>query len=120
MKKQKLDKILLRPDLHLDIFKKIPRLSSLFDKFSEEALQQAEIQIKYQVYIAKENELVGRMKQMEDLIIPDQFDYKKIQALSTEAREKLNRIRPQTLGQASRISGINPSDVQILMVFMGR
>jgi len=83
-------------------------------------LQQAEIQIKYQVYIAKENELVGRMKQMEDLIIPDQFDYKKIQALSTEAREKLNRIKPQTLGQASRISGINPSDVQILMVFMGR
>jgi tRNA uridine 5-carboxymethylaminomethyl modification enzyme len=60
------------------------------------------------------------MKQMEDLIIPDQFDYKKIQALSTEAREKLNRIKPQTLGQASRISGINPSDVQILMVFMGR
>ena len=118
--KQRLDKLLLRPDIHLDIFKKIPRLANLFDKFSEEALQQAEIQTKYQVYISKENELVGRMKQMEDLIIPDQFDYKKIQALSTEAREKLNRIRPQTLGQASRISGINPSDVQILMVFMGR
>ena len=120
LEKQKLDKLLLRPDIHLDTFKKIHRLSNLFDKFSEEALQQAEIQIKYQVYIAKENELVGRMKQMEDLIIPDQFDYKKIQALSTEAREKLNRIKPQTLGQASRISGINPSDVQILMVFMGR
>src|SRR5688500_8282570 len=118
--KQKLDKLLLRPDIHLDIFKKVPRLNALFDKFSEQSLQQAEIQIKYQVYIAKENELVSRMKQMEDLTIPDQFDYKKIQALSTEAREKLNRIRPQTLGQASRISGINPSDVQILMVFMGR
>ena len=120
VEKQKLDKLLLRPDIHLDIFKKVPRLNTLFDKFSEESLQQAEIQIKYQVYIAKENELVARMKQMEDLTIPDQFDYKKIQALSTEAREKLNRIRPQTLGQASRISGINPSDVQILMVFMGR
>ena len=120
VEKQKIDKLLLRPDIHLGLFKEIPRLRNLFDKFSEEALQQAEIQIKYQVYIAKENELVGRMKQMEDLIIPDQFDYKKIQALSTEAREKLNRIKPQTLGQASRISGINPSDVQILMVFMGR
>ena len=118
--KQKLDKLLLRPDIHLNIFKKVPRLQSLFDKFSEEALEQTEIQTKYQVYIAKENELVTRMKQMENLAIPYEFDYKKIQALSTEAREKLNRIRPQTLGQASRISGINPSDVQILMVFMGR
>jgi tRNA uridine 5-carboxymethylaminomethyl modification enzyme len=118
--KQKLDKLLLRPDLHLDLFKNIPRLNKLFDNYSKEALQQAEIQIKYKVYIEKEVELVNRMKQMEDLSIPDQFDYKKIQALSTEAREKLIRIRPQTLGQASRISGINPSDVQILMVFMGR
>jgi tRNA uridine 5-carboxymethylaminomethyl modification enzyme len=118
--KQKLDKLLLRPDIHLDLFKSIPRLSNFFDNFSREALQQAEIQIKYKAYIEKELELVNRMKQMEDLSIPDQFDYKKIQALSTEAREKLNRIRPQTLGQASRISGINPSDVQILMVFMGR
>jgi tRNA uridine 5-carboxymethylaminomethyl modification enzyme len=118
--KQKLDKLLLRPDLHLDLFKNVPRLDKLFDNYSKEALQQAEIQIKYKVYIEKEVELVNRMKQMEDLSIPDQFDYKKIQALSTEAREKLIRIRPQTLGQASRISGINPSDVQILMVFMGR
>jgi tRNA uridine 5-carboxymethylaminomethyl modification enzyme len=118
--KQKLDKLLLRPDVHLYLFKSVSRLSKLFDSYSKEALQQAEIQIKYKVYIEKEVELVNRMKQMEDLSIPDQFDYKKIQALSTEAREKLNRIRPQTLGQASRISGINPSDVQILMVFMGR
>ena len=120
VEKQKLNKLLLRPDIHLELFKKLPRLQNMFDKFSEEAFEQTEIQIKYQVYIDKENELVGRMKQMEDLAIPEQFDYKKIQALSTEAREKLNKIRPQTLGQASRISGINPSDVQILMVFMGR
>ena len=118
--KQKLDKLLLRPDVHLSLFHLIPRLSTVFDNFADEALQQAEIQVKYKTYIDKENELVGRMKQMEDLVIPDQFDYKKIQALGAEAREKLIRIRPQTLGQASRISGINPSDVQILMVFMGR
>jgi tRNA uridine 5-carboxymethylaminomethyl modification enzyme len=118
--KQKLAKLLLRPDVHLNLFKQIPRMENLFNDFDTEGLQQAEIQVKYKVYLDKENELVARMKQMEDLAIPDQFDYKKIQALSTEAREKLTRIKPQTLGQASRISGINPSDVQILMVFMGR
>jgi tRNA uridine 5-carboxymethylaminomethyl modification enzyme len=118
--KQKLSKLLLRPDIHLDLFQRLPKFSNTFRSYSEAALEQAEIQIKYQVYIEKENELVNRMKQMEDLSIPDQFDYKKIQALRIEAREKLNKIRPQTLGQASRISGINPSDVQILMVFMGR
>ncbi|MFN5931451.1 MAG: tRNA uridine-5-carboxymethylaminomethyl(34) synthesis enzyme MnmG, partial [Sphingobacteriales bacterium] len=81
---------------------------------------QAEIQIKYEVYIEKEKELVSRMNQMESLEIPENFDFFRVQAISAEAREKLNRIRPRTLGQASRISGINPSDVQILMVFMGR
>jgi tRNA uridine 5-carboxymethylaminomethyl modification enzyme len=63
---------------------------------------------------------VERMRQLEDLEIPESFDYQRIVSLGAEAREKLNRIRPKTLGQASRISGINPSDVQILMVFMGR
>jgi tRNA uridine 5-carboxymethylaminomethyl modification enzyme len=83
-------------------------------------VEQAEIQTKYEVYIEKERALVERMRQMEDLTIPSQFDYGKILALSAEAREKLNKIKPLTLGQASRISGINPSDVQILMVYMGR
>ncbi len=118
--KQKLDKLILRPDVHLNLFKKVPRLKPILDGFSEETLEQAEIQIKYQVYLDKEKDLVNRMKQMEDLVIPLQFDYKQIQALGAEAREKLNRIKPQTLGQASRISGINPSDIQILMVYMGR
>jgi tRNA uridine 5-carboxymethylaminomethyl modification enzyme len=88
--------------------------------FSKESIEQASIQVKYDVYIEKEKELVERMGQLEDLKIPDSFDYKKIQALGNEAREKLTKIKPTTLGQASRISGINPSDVQILMVFMGR
>jgi tRNA uridine 5-carboxymethylaminomethyl modification enzyme len=120
IEKQRLDKLILRPDVHVDLFKQIPRIADAIMQFSEEELEQAEIQIKYQVYIDKENELVNRMKQMEDLAIPEQFDYKKIQALGAEAREKLIRIKPRTLGQASRISGINPSDVQILMVYMGR
>jgi tRNA uridine 5-carboxymethylaminomethyl modification enzyme len=60
------------------------------------------------------------MSQLEDLLIPESFDYSKLSSLSTEARQKFNKIKPRTLGQASRISGVNPSDVQILMVFMGR
>jgi tRNA uridine 5-carboxymethylaminomethyl modification enzyme len=88
--------------------------------YSATALEQAEIQIKYQTYIDKEKDLVERMKQMEELSIPSQFDYRKISALSAEAKEKLIKVNPQTLGQASRISGINPSDVQILLVYMGR
>ena len=88
--------------------------------YSSEIIEQASIQVKYDIYIEKEKELVERMGQLEDLRIPETFDYKKIQALGNEAREKLTRIKPSTLGQASRISGINPSDVQILMVYMGR
>lgn len=120
IEKQKADKLLLRPNVQLSHLKSIPKVHNVLDEYSEEIIEQAEIQIKYQAYIDKEKELVARMKQMEELVIPEQFDYRKIQALSTEAREKLARIKPQTLGQASRISGINPSDVQILMVFMGR
>lgn len=113
--------ILLRPTL--DIFsmkEKVTRIGKALAGFSDETLEQAEIQIKYEVYIEKENELVKKMSQMEDLIIPDSFDYSKLVSLSAEARQKFNRIRPRTLGQASRISGVNPSDVQILMVYMGR
>jgi tRNA uridine 5-carboxymethylaminomethyl modification enzyme len=110
----------LRPNIHLAHLKDIERINQLLKNFEEVDLEQAEIQVKYQVYIEKEKELVNRMKHMEELPIPASFDYLKIGALGVEAREKLNKIRPQTLGQASRISGINPSDVQILMVFMGR
>jgi tRNA uridine 5-carboxymethylaminomethyl modification enzyme len=120
IEKQKLDKLLLRPNIHLSHLKDIERINSLLLNFDEIELDQAEIQVKYEVYIEKEKELVNRMKHMEELPIPSSFDYLKIQALGVEAREKLHKIRPQTLGQASRISGINPSDVQILMVFMGR
>jgi tRNA uridine 5-carboxymethylaminomethyl modification enzyme len=119
--KQKIEKILLRPDVELKgLIAYIPTMQRLFGSFSADSLEQASIQIKYGVYIEKEKELVNRMSQLEDLEIPETFDFKKIQALGNEAREKLIRIRPRTLGQASRISGINPSDVQILMVYMGR
>jgi tRNA uridine 5-carboxymethylaminomethyl modification enzyme len=119
--KQKAHKILLRPNLELpDLVNALPKLNEAFNCTDTEILEQAAIQVKYETYIEKEKELVGRMSQMEELVIPDTFDYKKIQSLGNEAREKLTKIKPRTLGQASRISGINPSDVQILMVFMGR
>jgi len=89
-------------------------------EYSPEDLNQAEIQIKYEVYIQKEKELVKKMAQLEDLLIPDNFNYDRVSSLSTEALQKFKKIKPRTLGQASRISGVNPSDVQILMVYMGR
>lgn len=119
--KQKAEKILLRPTVNLtEMRKAVSRVDELLNGYSKEAIEQAEIQVKYQVYIDKEKDLVARMRQLEDLEIPEHFDYQRIISLGIEAREKLNRIRPKTLGQASRISGINPSDVQILMVYMGR
>lgn len=119
--KQKAEKILLRPGIELiDLQKSLPTLGSRLQDFSKETIEQASIQVKYDVYIEKEKDLVIRMSQLEDLEIPSTFDYRKIQSLGNEAREKLIRVQPRTLGQASRISGINPSDVQILMVYMGR
>lgn len=119
--RQRALQILLRPAM--DIFsmkEKVTKLGQALNGFSRDVLEQAEIQIKYEVYIEKENELVKKMSQLEDLVIPDSFDYSKLVSLSNEARQKFNKIRPRTLGQASRISGVNPSDVQILMVYMGR
>jgi tRNA uridine 5-carboxymethylaminomethyl modification enzyme len=119
--RQKMQKLLLRPDITLkEMILALPSLQEKLSGFSNEELEQAEIQIKYDTYIEKEKEMVQKMSAMEDLKIPDNFNYEKLQALSTEARQKLTRIRPHTLGQASRISGVNPSDVQILLVYMGR
>jgi tRNA uridine 5-carboxymethylaminomethyl modification enzyme len=114
-------KIVLRPNVSLQqILQAVPRLAAIVESYTEEALEQAEIQIKYERYIEKEQEMVDRMSQMENLLIPDSFEYDKVNALSAEALQKFKKIKPRTLGQASRISGVNPSDVQILMVYMGR
>ncbi|MBP6024501.1 tRNA uridine-5-carboxymethylaminomethyl(34) synthesis enzyme MnmG [Ferruginibacter sp.] len=119
--KQKAAQILLRPNIGLENMKNyIPSLKNALQGFSKDSLEQVEIQLKYDTYIEKEKELVAKMSQLEDLIIPDNFDYEKLVSLGTEAKQKFKKIRPRTLGQASRISGVNPSDVQILMVFMGR
>ena len=119
--KQKASKLLLRPNIRLQqILSNNELLNEKINIFDTECLEQAEIQIKYECYIEKEKEIVERMATLENKLIPTNFDYDKIAAISIEARQKFKKIRPLTLGQASRISGVNPSDVQILMVFMGR
>jgi tRNA uridine 5-carboxymethylaminomethyl modification enzyme len=119
--KQKAGQILLRPAVDLKkMVNAVDKLKEHFGTYSNDFLEQAEIQLKYDVYIEKEKELVDKMSKLEDLMIPDSFNYDNLSSLSNEAKQKFKRIRPQTLGQASRISGVNPSDIQILMVYMGR
>ena len=119
--KQKVAKILLRPNVGLpSLMKVVPALQESLAEIATDALEQAEIQIKYERYIEKEQEIVTKMSQLENMVIPPTFDYDRISSLSNEALQKFKKIKPSTLGQASRISGVNPSDVQILMVYMGR
>lgn len=119
--KTRAEKVLLRPNIGLkELVHQLPNLAKEINCTDELVLEQVEIQTKYEVYIEKEKELVHKMAALEDLIIPDSFNYDKLSALSAEAKQKFIKIKPRTLGQASRISGVNPSDVQILMVYMGR
>ena len=119
--RQKASQLLLRPGINLvDLAEAIPALKEKLVGYNREESEQAEIQIKYDTYIEKEKDLVSKMSQLENLMIPDNFNYEKLVSLSNEARQKFTKIQPRTLGQASRISGVNPSDVQILMLYMGR
>jgi tRNA uridine 5-carboxymethylaminomethyl modification enzyme len=119
--KQKAIQLLMRPSVSLkEMQNHFPSLHTALNKYDPDMVEQAEIQLKYEVYIEKEKEIAKRMGQLEELEIPENFNYEKIGALSAEALQKFRRVKPRTLGQASRISGVNPSDVQILMVYMGR
>ena len=119
--KQKASKLLLRPNISLiQITENCVELKEKLKHKEADHLEQAEIQIKYERYIEKEKEIVDRMLTLENKMIPENFDYDKLSALSIEALQKFKKVRPLTIGQASRISGVNPSDIQILMVFIGR
>lgn len=119
--KQKAAKILLRPDVDIiSMSASIPSLQEALAGYDRETIEQAEIQVKYERYIEKEQEMAERLSAMEERMIPDNFNYDKVAALSNEALQKFKKIKPRTLGQAGRISGVNPSDVQILLVYMGR
>jgi tRNA uridine 5-carboxymethylaminomethyl modification enzyme len=113
----KLFNVLSRPQVGIEDLRTVsPAFNDLLNTFDQETIEQAEIKIKYESYFEKENEIVNKMQKMEDKSINPDFDYTKLLSLSKEAREKLLKIKPRTLGQASRISGVSPSDISVLMV----
>ncbi|MFM6951661.1 MAG: tRNA uridine-5-carboxymethylaminomethyl(34) synthesis enzyme MnmG [Bacteroidota bacterium] len=118
--KQRANKLLLRPQIELDHLLAIPHIGEGLNSYPLLAKERASISIKYKTYIDKEIELADKMHRLEDIMIPANFDYMKLNSISMEAREKLTKIQPQTLGQASRISGVNPADIQVLLVYFGR
>jgi tRNA uridine 5-carboxymethylaminomethyl modification enzyme len=113
--------LLRRPNVELaDLRRALPTLNEALATFDAEALEQAIINIKYETYLLKEQQQAERMQELENFVIQGRLDYRAMPALSHEAREKLLRIQPETIGQASRISGISPADVSVLMVYLGR
>jgi len=130
IQKEKMVSILRRPEVTmLDLLKPLTSLNNIFvnrlnelssDKLKREILEQIEIEIKYDGYINRQQLEVEKFERVEEKIIPEDFDYKKIKTLSTEGREKLMKIKPVSIGQASRIAGVTPSDISVLMVFVGR
>ena len=119
--KIKVSKLLLRPGIGIDtLAERYPQNLEFVNHYEPEVREQAEIQIKYETYIQKEAELAQRMRSLENLRMPAEIVYAGLKALSHEARQKLDAVKPETLGQASRISGVNPSDIQVLMIHFGR
>ena len=118
----KLYKIASRPQLSLIDFKDLEVLQSFFQKegIDKTILEQVEIHLKYSGYIEKEKSNADKLNRLENVIIPQTFNYTKVKSLSYEAREKLTKIQPTTISQASRISGVSPSDISVLLVYMGR
>ena len=118
----KLFKPLSRPNITMHDMQKIDFVSSYIDKhdLDHEVLQQTEIQIKYAGYIAKEKNNADKLNRLEGIKIPEGFDYSKLKSLSYEAKEKLSAIKPVTVSQASRISGVSPNDISVMLVYMGR
>tara|TARA_Y100000589_G_scaffold307278_1_gene322805 strand:+ start:8174 stop:10036 length:1863 start_codon:yes stop_codon:yes gene_type:complete len=118
--KNKISKILSRPQIKFGDLLNINTIKEKTKNISQEGIEQAEIQIKYKGYISREKENALKVNKLESIKIPTGFDFKKINAISSEAKEKLDHVKPETIGQAARISGVSPSDINILLVFMGR
>ena len=119
--KVKIKNVLTRPNVSLeDIRKALPYADTFLSGYNEETLVAAEVGMKYEGYIRKEQDMVDKMDRLESLRLSDSFDYRAVRSLSIEAREKLSSVRPRTIGQASRISGVSPADISILLVHVGR
>ncbi len=119
--KVKASLLLSRPHIDLESIQTyLPQLKSALSTFDEETISLAEVDIKYKGYIEREQEMVDKVNRLESLTLHESIDYSKINSLSLESREKLSKLKPRTLGQASRISGVSPSDISVLLVHMGR
>ena len=120
--KVKIKSILSRPHIWMKDLLVIENLKSFIEKnnIEEDSITQTEIEIKYSGYINREKDNAEKITKLEKIIIPENFDYTKLHSVSTEGREKLNEIKPKTIGQASRISGVSPSDINILLIYIGR
>ncbi len=119
--KVKASSVITRPQVSLESMSEaIPSVKNILNNNSAEVIEQAEIKIKYQGYIDREKEMAEKMTRLEEVRLSDKIDYFSFQSISSEAREKLHQIRPATLGQASRISGVSPSDISVLMIHLGR
>ena len=112
--------ILTRPNINLEKLSKIEIIGNKASEYSEEIQEQAEINIKYKGYIEKEKENVAKLQRMENIKIPDDFDFSKVASLSSEALQKMNNIRPKNIAQASRISGVSPADINVLLIYLGK
>ena len=123
MKQQdKMFKIFARPNIDIEDMKKIESVSNYIkdNNLDNEIIEQTEIQVKYSGYIAKEKNNADKLTRLENIRIPDNFNYSKLKSMSMEAREKLNKIQPVTISQASRVSGVSPADISVLLVYLGR
>lgn len=122
--KTRLQTLLLRPQVTLktmiEHFPLLQNFISANPEINSEVIEEAEIQVKYKSYIEKEKEIADKLSRLEDIELHENFEYQKIQSLSLEAREKLSRLKPRTIGQASRIAGVSPSDISVLLVYLGR
>ncbi len=118
----KMFKVFSRPQIELDDFMKFDKVKEYVssNNLDKEIIEQAEIQVKYSGYIEKERNNAEKLIRLEDIKIPENFDYHKIKSMSIEAKQKLSNIRPVTISQASRISGVSPSDISVLLIYMGR
>ncbi|MGG7036875.1 MAG: tRNA uridine-5-carboxymethylaminomethyl(34) synthesis enzyme MnmG [Flavobacterium sp.] len=118
----KMFKVFSRPQIDLDDFVRFEKVKNYIaeNNLDEEIIEQAEIQVKYSGYIEKERNNAEKLTRLEDIKIPENFDYQKIKSMSIEAKQKLSQIRPVTISQASRISGVSPSDISVLLIYMGR
>ena len=118
----KMFKVFSRPQIDLEDMLRFDKVKTYIEEnnLDQEILEQAEIQVKYSGYIEKERNNADKLTRLEEVKIPEDFDYNKIKSMSIEAKQKLSKIKPATIAQASRISGVSPSDVSVLLIYMGR